>query len=48
MSAVELPDSRGTQLASRKRERIEQVLVLLNFLAANAALFLTAPKSGDF
>jgi hypothetical protein len=46
MSAVELPDNRGTQLASRKRERIEQVL--LNFLAANAALFSTAPKCGDF
>jgi hypothetical protein len=48
MSAVELPDSRGTQLASRKRERIEQALVLLDVLAANAALFVTAPKSGDF
>jgi Dolichyl-phosphate-mannose-protein mannosyltransferase len=48
MSAVELADSRGTQLASRKRERIEQALVLLIFLAANAALFVTAPKSGDF
>jgi hypothetical protein len=38
----------AAELASHRRERIEQALVVLIFIAANVALFASAPKSGDF
>lgn len=49
LSAVELAErGDGGELLSRRRERIEQAVVVLVFVAATAALFATAPKSGDF
>jgi 4-amino-4-deoxy-L-arabinose transferase-like glycosyltransferase len=48
MSTIQLLQRGGGELAARRRERIEQALVVLVFAAANAALFATAPKSGNF
>jgi hypothetical protein len=49
MSAIRLARrAAAADLVSHRRERIEQALVVLVFIAANAALFATAPKSGDF
>ena len=49
MSTAPLPErAAGGELVSIRRDRLERALVVLIFVAANAALFATAPKNGDF